>query len=78
MRPCAIICPGPMPGSWPWDTIMPWGIMPGPMLGPALGEGIWGAIPWDRGWEPMGVMPSGLRAGMGPELLGPIMRGLPW
>lgn len=51
---------------------MPWGIMPGPMLG-AFGEG----MPWERGWEPIGVMPRGLRAGIDPEP-GPIMRGPPW
>lgn len=51
--------------------------MPGPMLG-ALGEGICGGIPWDRGWDPIGFIPKGLRAGMGPELPGPIIRGLPW
>lgn len=67
-----------MPGSWGLGgIIMPCGIMPGPMLG-ALGEGICGGIPWERGWDPIGFMPSGLRADIGPGFPGPIIRGLPW
>ncbi len=51
--------------------------MPGPIFG-ALGEGICGGMPWERGWDPIGFIPSGLRADMGPVFPGPIIRGLPW
>lgn len=51
--------------------------MPGPMFG-ALGEGICGGIPWERGWDPIGFIPKGLRADMGPWFPGPIIRGFPW
>lgn len=75
MRPWGIIWGLPMPWSWGLGgIIMPWGIMPGP----TLGEGICWGMPWERGCEPMGVIPRGLRAGMEPEEPGPIIRGGPW